>query len=121
MLIEDEQDLVWLYSKRLKKNGYEVITYPMGESAIRTIQHYLPDIIILDIKLPGRSGIEVFKEMKETPAISSIPVIFLSAMHEEEDFCIQTLKAVGFIKKPCAATELVAIIETALTKTQQPL
>lgn len=115
LLIEDERDLMWLYAKRLKKSGYEVLTYPKGESAIHTIKEYRPDLIVMDIKLPGLSGIEICKNMRSLPEISLTPVIFLSAMHQEEEFCINTLKAVGFIKKPCAAVEVVNMINETLS------
>lgn len=114
LLIDDERDLANLYSKRLKNAGFDVWCYYQGNSAIKTMLDVCPDVILLDIKLPGQSGIEVYSEMKNMASLSHVPVIFLSALHTEKKYCLGTLKAQGFVNKPCTSSEIIDAINDVL-------
>ena len=79
MIVDDDQHLVLGLLPRLRANGYKVISAPDAISAIWVARKETPDLIILDLGLPGGDGFTVLERMKELPDISDIPVIVLSA------------------------------------------
>ena len=79
MIVDDDQHLVLGLLPRLRANGYKVISAPDAISAIWVARKESPDLIILDLGLPGGDGFTVLDRMKELPEISGIPVIVLSA------------------------------------------
>jgi DNA-binding response OmpR family regulator len=79
MIVDDDQHLVLGLLPRLRANGYKVISAPDAISAIWVARKESPDLIILDLGLPGGDGFTVLERMKELPDISGIPVIVLSA------------------------------------------
>ncbi len=79
MIVDDDQHLVLGLLPRLRANGYKVISAPDAISAIWVARKESPDLIILDLGLPGGDGFTVLERMKELPEISGIPVIVLSA------------------------------------------
>jgi CheY-like chemotaxis protein len=89
LIVDDEKDVLWMLGKRLTAEGYFVITATNGKDAITLAKSKHPDIIILDIMMPGIGGGEVAAELKENPSTSSIPVILLTALlskAEEEGY-----------------------------------
>jgi len=80
LIVDDEEDVLWMLGKRLRAVGYSVITATNGTDAIGLAKSQHPDIIILDIIMPGMEGGEVAAELKEHPLTRSIPVILLTAM-----------------------------------------
>ncbi len=114
LLIDDEQDLSTLVAKRLQASGYEVITHHEGSAAVQLVIREMPTLILLDIKLPGIDGIEIFNKLRSQKLTQNIPVIFISALHEEEDTCLSDLKANGFLKKPFDAKQLLYAVDNVL-------
>lgn len=114
IIIDDESDLVKLTGKRLKAAGYVVFFHHDGTGAIDAIKEAMPDVILLDIKLPHVSGIEIFKTLREDPELKSIPVIFFSASASDTERCIEELGANGFIKKPYKSEELIDALNRAM-------
>jgi len=99
-IIEDDEVLAGLYVERFSQEGYDVILATDGEKAIEIIQSHNPDLIILDIMLPKKNGIEVLQIVKNQPSTSSIPVIVLSALNEGEYADrVNNFGAVGFFNK----------------------
>ena len=86
-----------------------------GESALEILQQETPDLIVLDIEMPGMDGLEVFRRIKESPATARTPVVFLSA-HSEEAVKARALAmgAVDFIAKPFEGAEVLARIAAVL-------
>ena len=80
LIVDDEEDVLQMLGKRLTASGYSVITATNGTDAIALAKSQHPDIIILDIIMPGMEGGEVAAELKEHPLTRSIPVILLTAM-----------------------------------------
>jgi CheY-like chemotaxis protein len=111
MIVEDEQDVSLLATKRLRAMGYEVSCISKGEEVLEKITSLKADLILLDLWLPDLSGIEVFKRLRSEPATRTIPVVFFSANPMQEEFCLQELRADGFVKKPYEAEELLKIIK----------
>lgn len=80
LVVDDEPDIVRILKHLLEKNNYTVITAPDGEFGVRLAIEERPDLILMDILMPVKDGIEAFGEISKNPATSQIPVIFLTAM-----------------------------------------
>lgn len=110
MIVDDEEDVVQLLAKRLKASGFQVDTYFEGEGAFEKIRDAGPHLLLLDIWLPGISGIDIFKRLRSEGETRDIPVVFFSADTFQEDFCLNQLKAEGFIKKPYSPAQLLETV-----------
>ena len=94
---------------------YEVAVAMDGESALEVIHEEQPDLILLDIMMPGMDGYEVFKRLKENSATTHIPIIFLTALTEEDDRKKGLgMGAVDYIAKPFEASEIRSKVEKHL-------
>jgi two-component system alkaline phosphatase synthesis response regulator PhoP len=92
-IVEDDEFLRSLTVKRLEKEGYQVEVAVDGDSALGKIKEAKPDIILLDLLLPGLSGFEVLKKIREDGPIKGTPVIVFSNLGQRED--IEKAKALG--------------------------
>jgi two-component system, OmpR family, KDP operon response regulator KdpE len=112
LVVDDEPEVLRTLRLVLAGNGYEVITAESGEDALAELAHRLPDVIVLDLMLPGIGGLEVLRQVRER---STVPVIVLSARGEELTK-VQALDegADDYIAKPFGAKELLARVRVAL-------
>lgn len=117
MLIDDEVDFATLLSRRIQMAGYEVVCHYQGANAVETVRLVKPDLILLDINLPGISGMEIYKMLKVEDEIKTIPIVFISAMHDKENYCLYDLKAQGFLKKTSDTRLMLQLIEKVLIET----
>jgi len=85
IVIEDDKFLLKLYCNKLKNNGFEAIGALTSDEGINRIIAENPDLIILDLVLPGKSGFEVLAEIKLNPKIKKIPIIILSNLSQDSD------------------------------------
>ncbi len=85
LIVDDTPDNLNLLSEILTERGYKVRPAPSGKLALRFIQSTLPDLILLDIKMPEMDGYEVCKQLKASERTQDIPVIFISALNEVFD------------------------------------
>ena len=85
MVVEDEEDILELISYNLQKEGFRINGLDSGEKAIAAIKAELPDLIILDLMLPGIDGFEVCRRLKQDAASRHIPLVMLTAKGEETD------------------------------------
>ncbi|MCU0289304.1 MAG: response regulator [Acidobacteria bacterium] len=115
LIIDDVPKNLQVLAKMLDKKNYRVSIANSGFQALKMIEKVLPDLILLDILMPGMNGIEVCQKLKESPAAGEIPVIFLSAKTKSEDI-VEGLKAGGvdYVTKPFNLPELLARVETHL-------
>jgi len=116
--VDDNPTNLQILFKALKKTGYQLFIDESGEHALGQIESIHPDLILLDIKMPGLNGFEVCSRLKNNPNTRSIPVIFLTALSAVEDK-VQAfdLGGVDYITKPIQHEELLARIRTHLTVT----
>ncbi|MCP4672350.1 MAG: response regulator [Desulfobacula sp.] len=115
MLVDDmPQNLITLESL-LKKKGYQVRPALSGKQALKALSGFLPDLILLDVRMPEMNGFEVCEKIKSDPATNQIPVIFISALDAVEDK-IRGFEAGGvdYITKPFQSEEVLARIGTHL-------
>ena len=115
LIAEDERDIRDLINITLGFAGYEVIPTNNGEEAYQAALREIPDLILLDVRMPRMTGYEVCKLLKEQESTQKIPVIFLSAKGQESE--VKTGLEVGaeeYILKPFSPDELVTRIEAIL-------
>src|SRR6202163_1925056 len=112
VLIEDAPDLYSLIQYNLEKEGFAMAGLQTGKGAIEFCRRERPDLIILDIMLPGSDGLEICKSIRADPELANIPVIFLTARASETDRIVGLeLGANDYIVKPFFIRELIARIK----------
>jgi len=116
LVADDEQRLTDVLREYLQAEGYRVLTAPDGETALELAWKHTPDLIVLDVMMPGRDGWSVCREIRSR---SSMPVIMLTARTEEDDKLLGLeLGADDYLTKPFSVRELAARIKTVLRRTQ---
>jgi DNA-binding response OmpR family regulator len=109
LIVEDTIASLKLLTDLLTEAGYYVRQAPSGELALWSAKARPPELILLDIRMPGIDGFEVCKQLKDNPALQDIPVIFLSAQYDTDDKMRGfQLGAADFIAKPYQAEEVLA-------------
>ncbi|MBI4135972.1 MAG: response regulator [Candidatus Vogelbacteria bacterium] len=93
LIVEDDEFLRSLTAKRLEKENYAIEVAVDGENAISVLDTLKPDIILLDLLLPGKDGFEVLKKIRSTEAVKTVPVVIFSNLGQKED--IEKAKALG--------------------------
>lgn len=115
-LVEDDPFLSALLKSRLTKEGFDLIHVKDGEEAINLLRDIKPDIILMDIILPRKSGFEVMEELRADPQISSAPIMIISNLGQDSD--IQRGKELGaveyFVKAKISIDELIEKIKEFL-------
>lgn len=115
LVVDDQPDNVFILQDRLEHAGFEVYTAYDGPTGIEKAIEVLPDLILLDVMMPGMSGFEVCKKLTSTESTQSIPIILVTALMGAED--IQEGLQAGaydYIKKPFNKVELLARVNSAL-------
>lgn len=118
LVVDDELHILELIKFNMEKNGYNVITAENGLEALRIVEEEKPDLVLLDLMLPGIDGLEVCKKIRKNPNVESIPIIMLTAKGEELDKILGLeLGADDYITKPFSVRELVARVKAILRRT----
>jgi len=116
--VDDEPDVLALVCFCLQSSGdFEVFEAKNGEEAITLAISHRPALIIMDVRMPGMGGIEACRRLKANPVTASIPVIFLSAWHNEEQAALEA-GGMAFLLKPFNPEELIATVRKYTAKTQ---
>ncbi len=119
LVVDDEKDLVELIAYNVQRNGYNVLTANTGDAALEIAARELPDLVLLDLMLPGTSGTEVARKLKGDPKTAHIPIIMLTAKSEETDVVVGlTLGADDYITKPFSMKILLARLSTVLRRSE---
>ncbi len=117
LVVDDEQHIVDVLVYVLEENSFEVVTAMDGDTGLRLFNESRPDLVVLDLTLPGIPGLELFKEMRR--AQPAIPVIMLTARSEEIDRVLGLeLGADDYVTKPFSTRELAARVKTVLRRTE---
>ncbi len=117
LVVEDDSDILQLLSYNLQASGFEVFTAGDGYDALNSAKSQLPDLIILDLMIPGMDGFEVCKELKRSSDTQRIPVIMLTAKGEEIDRIVGLeLGADDYVVKPFSPRELILRIRAVLRR-----
>ena len=122
LIVDDEPDIVEFIEAVLDKEDYEVSTAGSSDEALRGIEKSRPDLIILDLKLPGVSGFDLCRILKSKNETAGIPMIILSGKYIQPDDKVNALEigADDYITKPFYGKELLARIKAVLRRVDQP-
>ena len=117
LVADDEPDVASLAKMILEKRGYQVLVAPDGEEALRKAEAEMPDLILLDVVMPGKSGLEVCKLLKAQPRTKHIPVVMFTALGREVDrkMAVET-GCDGYFMKPFTHEALLAEVKGHLKK-----
>ncbi|AFY31707.1 response regulator transcription factor [Calothrix sp. PCC 7507] len=117
LVVEDGLTDMEIISRYLKQAGYSVISATSSEEAQDRIDKNKPDVIFLDVILPGKSGFEICRELKNNPSTSQIPVIFCSTKNSDVDkIWGNMLGADAYLSKPINREELVVTLSRLISK-----
>jgi two-component system phosphate regulon response regulator PhoB len=117
LIVDDEEDVLELVRFNLEKDGYKTETASSGEEAITAAKSKMPDLIVLDLMLPGIDGLEVCKKLKSDSKTENIPIIMLTAKGEESDIITGLeLGADDYITKPFSPKVLTARVRRILQR-----
>ena len=117
LVIEDEPDILEVLNYNLSREGYKVCTSRNGEEGLRLAAKESPDLVILDLMLPGLDGIEVCRRLRQDPVTRSTPVIMATAKSEESDLVLGLgVGADDYIVKPFSPRELIARVQAVLRR-----
>ena len=122
LVVEDEPDIGDLVKYHLEKAGLSARAVADGKHALELIVREPPDLVILDLMLPGMDGLEVCRRLRGNPATRGIPVIMLTAKTEEVDRIVGLeMGADDYVPKPFSPRELVARVKAVLRRTSAPV
>jgi two-component system response regulator ResD len=121
LVVDDEPTIVEIVGRYMERAGYETIQASDGPEALRQVELHRPDLIVLDLMLPGIDGIEVLRQLRERPH-DQVAVILLTARGEESDRIVGLRQgADDYVVKPFSPAELVARVDAVLRRGRDPV
>ena len=118
-MVEDDPDIAELVALHLGRAGYETDVLTTGSDVLASVRTRLPDLVVLDLMLPGLSGFEICRLMRADPKLAVVPIVMLTARAQEEDRVAGLeLGADDYVTKPFSPRELVARVKAVLRRTQ---
>ena len=120
LVVEDDQSISDLISLHLKKNNFEYLVVHNGEDALSQLDTFMPDFVILDWMIPGLSGLEVLRRIRNKQEYKNLPILMLTAKNSEQDKIISFESGLDdYITKPFLPSELIARVKAILKRTSQ--
>jgi len=117
VVIEDEADILEVLQYNLKREGYTVVPSRDGEDGLASVRRENPDLVLLDLMLPGLDGLEVCKRLQADPITANVPVIMVTAKGEESDVVSGLqIGADDYVTKPFSPKELLARVKAVLRR-----
>jgi len=108
LLIEDEPNIIEAISFILTRDGWTVHTHTDGETAAERVRQLPPNVVILDVMLPGRSGFDILRDLRSDPSTKSLPVMMLTARGQTKDRALaEELGVTRFMTKPFSNAEVI--------------
>jgi len=121
LIVDDSRTIVAALSHMLRQNGYETSSAEDAERALKMAVEDPPDMIFLDIVLPGMSGFTALRKLRRNPATESVPVVMISGNPQAvEEFYLKKIGADGFMKKPFGRYEVFSRIERLVSAGELP-
>ena len=115
LIVDDEPNIVISLEYLMKKEGFQIAVATDGEAALQQAAEFLPDLILLDVMMPKKSGFEVCQALRADPALAAIKVVMLTARGRETEVAKGlALGADAYITKPFSTKDLVARIKSLL-------
>ena len=121
LIVEDEASLVEVLSYNLQREGYEVVIAKEGREGLRKAQMQLPDLVLLDLMLPGLNGLDICRELRASPRTAGITILMLTAKGEETDQVVGfAMGADDYVTKPFSVKVLMQRIKVLLRRQGNP-
>ena len=115
LVVDDDPVVLNLVQIRLKTGGHRVISASHPDEALRVVEERgLPDVAVLDVSMPGMSGLELLAQLRERPGAERLPAIFLSARVQPQDVDAGRALGATYLTKPFVASALLAAVDRAL-------
>ncbi len=118
LVVDDEKDMVIYLTTLLEDNGYDTLSAGDGQEGLNRARADGPDLILLDITMPEKSGVKLYRELREDAALMKIPVVIVTGVADEFKHFIHTRKQVpppnGYLRKPVNHEELLKTIADLL-------
>jgi two-component system cell cycle response regulator DivK len=114
LIVDDARDARRYYRNFLVERGYRVITAPDGETGVRRARRRLPDLIVMDLSMPGIDGIEASRLLRADPATRGIPIIAVSGYGTLVARLAAQAGFTAFLTKPCPSSDLLAAVDQVL-------
>jgi len=112
LLVDDEPEFVELVQMRLEANHYDVVTANTGEEALARAEAEAPNLVLLDVMMPGMDGIETLRKLRLMKSMEQTPIIMLTARGESRSiFKAQDSRVTDYLIKPCEAQDLLAMVK----------
>jgi two-component system alkaline phosphatase synthesis response regulator PhoP len=119
LVVDDDRDIVRLMCAYLERSGYEVLTAYDGETALHMLRRERPDLLLLDLMLPGRDGMDVTRVVRGDISLAALPIIMLTARVEDQDKIVGLeLGADDYVSKPFNPGEVIARVRAVLRRAQ---
>ena len=120
LVVEDDKSISDLITLHLKKNDFEYLVVHNGEDALSHLDNFMPDFIILDWMIPGLSGLEALRRIRNKQEYKNLPILMLTAKNSEQDKIISFESGLDdYITKPFLPSELIARVKAILKRTSQ--
>lgn len=117
LIVDDNPDIVIATKRILEKNGFAVQEAFSGRQAITLLKGELPQLVVLDVVMPGMNGLEVLSFIRKNPATASLPVIVLTALSQDQDVLTGFKTGADYyLTKPCTAKQLLYSIGAVLNR-----
>ena len=120
LVADDEPDVLSLVALNLQRAGYDVLSAQDGEQALRLAREQLPSLMVLDVMMPGLSGLEVVKQLKQNAQTARIPILMLTARADEHDKVTGLEGADDYVTKPFSPREIVLRVQSVLRRIETP-
>jgi CheY-like chemotaxis protein len=115
LIVDDEPDVVTWISTLLEDNGYSTVSAQNGEEALNRIKEARPDLVTLDISMPGTSGVRFYRDMKENDEWKTVPIVVVTGISDDFKQFISTRRQVpppeGYISKPIEEKEILDLVK----------
>jgi two-component system phosphate regulon response regulator PhoB len=120
LVVEDDKSISDLISLHLKKDNFEYLVVHNGEDALSHLDNFMPDFVILDWMIPGLSGLEVLRRIRNKQEYKNLPILMLTAKNSKQDKIISFESGLDdYITKPFLPSELIARVKAILKRTSQ--
>jgi len=115
LIVDDSPTELHLFQNMLEKNGFDTLVADSGEEGVRQAEASQPDVILMDVVMPGMNGFQATRQLTQNPATSKIPVIMITTKDQETDKIWGMRQgATEYIVKPVKEKDLVALIHTVM-------
>ncbi|HEY0213712.1 MAG TPA: response regulator [Paenirhodobacter sp.] len=117
LLVEDEPHIAEAIRFILTRAGWQVAIEPDGAAALGRIRALRPHVVVLDLMLPGRSGLDILTDLRADPVLAALPVLMLTARGQDRDrVAAQQAGATAYLAKPFANADVLAVVEAIATQ-----